>query len=162
MCVLLISKYDLEVKQHNLDACKMYILSDVKITLCHHIGQRFYWSLCFIRIVRDLRQILLLILSEFKRTHKLLFPWNHQKTIVSLMISGGIKVNYLSDLLIIRKIWWRPLFSRSNFFAVLWETYLGPSQTSMIELFFENSQRLLTFRTPDTHNYVCVSGGKKC
>ena len=46
-----------------------------------------------ITLLRDSRQILHLILGEFKGINDLYSPWNHQKTYGFLMISGGIEVN---------------------------------------------------------------------
>ena len=42
---------------------------------------------------RDRRQILLLTSSEFKQLNNSYSPWNYQKAIGFLMISGGTEVN---------------------------------------------------------------------
>lgn len=44
----------------------------------------------------DRFQISLLILSKFKRIRISIPSENHQKTVVILMISGGIEVNYFA------------------------------------------------------------------
>ena len=42
--------------------------------------------------IRDRLQILLLILREFEQISQILFPWNHQKTIHYLIISGKVEL----------------------------------------------------------------------
>ena len=49
--------------------------------------------ICYDKEYGDRLQISLLILSKFKRITISISPENHQKTVVILIISGGIEVN---------------------------------------------------------------------
>ena len=57
-----------------------------KIEFCKFI-------ICYDKEYRDRLQISLHILSKFKRITISIPPENHQKTVVILIISGGIEVN---------------------------------------------------------------------
>ena len=86
-------------KTERVLASAFWRLSNMRLNISHKVVSTISFIVVQVYLLsslnkfRDGCQIWLLIVSKFTRLINFYFPWNHQKNIDFLMVSGGMEVN---------------------------------------------------------------------